>query len=736
MLLHEDWSDCVKVLITGGYGFIGSHVADRLNKEGHQVFILDNLSKGFTKNVKCKHNGYILDIENKKCEEVFKTNKFDVVIHLAAHTDAFSSVDNPAKNTKVNLMGLTNMLSLSTKYKIKKFIFASSCVVYGKCSDRIATELTIANPTSPYGISKLTGEMYCQKWQELYGLNTICLRLSNVYGPRQTNEGEGGLIATVINKIIKKQEMTILGSGNQTRDFIYVEDVADAIYRCINADVSGIYNVSSQSLTSINSIVEYLSEGLQVKVKNHKEDKSVDIFSGCLDNTKFKKCTDWVPLYNLEEGTSKTFKWFIANAEENKLQVSKKQKNENNIKGAIVPYLENFLGFAILILLSVLFKQGFMNNMSTYLIFYIVLIGIVYGTKQSVLAILLSGFIYVYTKISVGGEILALIYDTETVLQLAIFILLGLGVGYTIDKKELKFQDQLHEHELLSDNYNFLKEIHDETTEIREQLQAQISASEDSFGKVFSMTTQLDSLECEKIFYSAVNIVESVMKTDKVALFTTSKLGNYLRLAAKSAINDFDVPKSIKIAEDSEYYSVINNRITYTNRHFDTELPTMMAPICNADKVVAVIALYSVEFDNITLHYKNLLNVVSGLISSAINKAYTYAEAIMDKKYLGDTLILKGEYFEKILEIKNAAQNNVDADYCLVEIRNHNNFRLHELAHILNNNLRETDYVGMLNNEPYIMLSNSSPENCQLVISRLQKLGIDCILKDGEYVYA
>ena len=726
----------MKVLITGGYGFIGSHVADRLNKEGHQVFILDNLSTGRTNNVKFKHNGYILDIENKKCEEVFKTNKFDIVIHLAAHTDALGSIDNPAKDTKVNLMGLTNMLSLSTKYKIKKFIFASSCTVYGNSNELPIIEESCTDPLTPYGMSKLTGEMYCQKWRELYGLNTICLRLSSVYGPRQRSEGEGGVVASFIKKNIKQQEIAILGDGTHTRDFIYVEDVADAIYRCINADVSGIYNVSSGTQTSINSLIDIIGQQQSIKSKVHKETKSQVVYHICLNNSKFKKCTDWVPLYDLNEGINKTISWFVSNFQSKKTQRVKKSKSEKNIRTAIIPYIENLIGFFILLALSIFFKENFSNNISTYLLFYIVLMGVVYGTKQSIPAIILSSGIFIHSKLSTGGEVLAFIYDTQSILQLALFILLGLGVGYTVDKKELKYEGKNHEHELLLDNYNFLKEIHDETTMAKEQLQSQISSSEDSFGKVFSMTNQLDSLEPEKIFYSAINIVESVMKSNKVALYLINKTGDYLRLSAKSAQKDFTIPKSIKVENCSEFREVLETGNTFINRYFKSDTPIMMTPIFNGEKVVAIIGLYNVEFDNITLHYKNLFNVVTGLISSAINKAYAYNELVMDTKYLSGSSVLKGEYFKELIETKSMARNRFNIDFCLAEIINYDNFRLQELSHIINNTIRESDHIGMIEGVPYVMLANSSLEEAKNVMNRLKNMGIECSIKNSEVCYA
>ncbi|MDX1701172.1 MAG: NAD-dependent epimerase/dehydratase family protein, partial [Melioribacteraceae bacterium] len=209
----------MKVLITGGYGFIGSHVAERFYKEGYDVFILDNLITGNKNNVLFKHKGYQLSLGDVKCEEVFKANLFDVVVHLAAQVSVSESIINPKIDLESNVLGLVNLLTLAQKYKVQKFIFASSAAVYGSNVHIPLTEDDFCNPISPYGISKWVGESYCQKWNELYDLDTICFRFANVYGPRQSIRGEGGVVSIFMSRILKKEPLIIHGNGEQTRDF-------------------------------------------------------------------------------------------------------------------------------------------------------------------------------------------------------------------------------------------------------------------------------------------------------------------------------------------------------------------------------------------------------------------------------------------------------------------------------------------------------------------------------------
>ena len=203
----------MKVLITGGYGFIGSHVAERFFNEGHEVFIIDNLSSGKKENITFKHEHYRVSVIDSCCEQVFQAYNFDIVVHLAAQVSVAKSIINPRLDTEINTVGLVNMLSLSHKYNVKKFIFASSAAVYGMNEKIPLTEDFPCSPISPYGISKWIGESYCQKWKELYGLDSVVFRFSNVYGPRQSNEGEGGVVSIFLDSLLKGKPLEVFCDG-------------------------------------------------------------------------------------------------------------------------------------------------------------------------------------------------------------------------------------------------------------------------------------------------------------------------------------------------------------------------------------------------------------------------------------------------------------------------------------------------------------------------------------------
>ena len=210
----------MKVLVTGGAGFIGSHVVDRLLQEGHDVVVVDNLVTGKRKNVPKVAQFYKLDIENPKLERIFRNERPAVVFHLAAQMNVRRSVEDPMFDAQVNVLGTLNVLEQASKHGARKVIFSSSGgAIYGEQLAFPAPESHITQPLSPYGISKLCGEHYLSYYHRLSGIQVVSLRYANVYGPRQDPDGEAGVVAIFIQKMLHGEQAVVNGNGRQTRDF-------------------------------------------------------------------------------------------------------------------------------------------------------------------------------------------------------------------------------------------------------------------------------------------------------------------------------------------------------------------------------------------------------------------------------------------------------------------------------------------------------------------------------------
>lgn len=253
-----DWK---RALVTGGAGFIGSHIVKKIIELEKEVTVLDNLSVGAEENLplNVKNVKFIQgDIRDKKIlQESMKD--CDVVFHNAAFVSIRGSFTEVRKDLENNCLGTLNVLEAAVDNNVKKLIFASSMAVYGETKSLPAKETDTVNPMSPYGLSKLRGEMYCRIFEERYGLKTISLRYFNTYGIGQTESSYVGVITTFINQVLKNEPLTIFGDGKQTRDFVWVEDVAKANMLAADLNISNkIFNVASGVETSINQIADML----------------------------------------------------------------------------------------------------------------------------------------------------------------------------------------------------------------------------------------------------------------------------------------------------------------------------------------------------------------------------------------------------------------------------------------------------------------------------------------------
>jgi UDP-glucose 4-epimerase len=302
----------VKIMVTGGAGFIGSNVADRFIQEGHEVTIIDNLSTGLESNLNKKAKFHQVDIRSAVIGKIFEKAKPDILCHHAAQIDVRKSTDDPIFDADVNILGSLNLLNACVKHKVKKVVFASTGgAIYGEQDYFPADEKHPANPLSPYGVTKLTIEKYLHFYRETYGLDYVSLRYANVYGPRQNPFGEAGVVAIFAERLLSGRKAIIYGDGKRTRDFVFVDDVVEANLLALNYPKSDIFNIGTGIETDINSIFRTLKKATGSKQKEiHAPPKPGEQERSVLDHSKAETLLKWKPKCELPEGMARTVEFF------------------------------------------------------------------------------------------------------------------------------------------------------------------------------------------------------------------------------------------------------------------------------------------------------------------------------------------------------------------------------------------------------------------------------------------
>jgi UDP-glucose 4-epimerase len=303
-----------KILITGGAGFIGSHVADGYLALGHEVVVVDDLSTGHRANLSDRARLYEADLTDAALARILERERPDVVNHHAAQKSVRLSVEDPAEDARINIIGSLRLLELSRRHGVKKVVFISTGgAIYGEEAPIPTPEEAPAWPVSPYGIAKLSVEHYLFYYGVQFGMPYVVLRYANIYGPRQDPHGEAGVVAIFVERLLDGQECTIYGDGEQTRDYVYVGDLVRANVAALDEKVHGIYNIGTGRETSVNELYQRLQAVMRVnRSPRHAPARPGEQRRSAVDIRKAAREMGWRPEVALPEGLARTVEYFQA----------------------------------------------------------------------------------------------------------------------------------------------------------------------------------------------------------------------------------------------------------------------------------------------------------------------------------------------------------------------------------------------------------------------------------------
>ncbi len=306
-----------KILVTGGAGFIGSHVSDAFREAGHEVHVMDDFSSGREENVPEGAVVHRMDIRSEEAAAVMARERFGVLCHHAAQMDVRRSVADPSYDAQVNILGFLNLMEAGRENGLEKVLFASTGgAIYGEPDYTPQDELHPLRPLSPYGITKLCTEKYLFYYKEQYGIKYVALRYANVYGPRQNPHGEAGVVAIFTERMLQGKQPFINGDGLQTRDYVFVGDVVRANLAALEYDASGIFNVGTGIETNVVELFRTIRDLIDPSIpEEHAPGKPGEQRRSVLGYDLAKRVLGWSPTVSLKDGIRQTVAWFRARAE-------------------------------------------------------------------------------------------------------------------------------------------------------------------------------------------------------------------------------------------------------------------------------------------------------------------------------------------------------------------------------------------------------------------------------------
>ena len=712
----------MKILVTGGYGFIGSHLVERLAKEKHDITIIDDFSTGNISNLNSNATLFKMGVEEAKLEKIFLDFKFDVVVHLAFKLLPKEDDKEFGRIYHSNTVGLSNVLYFSQKYLVKKVIVISSYQVYGNQDKFPILESSPIDLENEKVGSYLEREHFCKKYREK-GLNVVVLRLGSIYGPRQPEN--------FINRAINnnsENEVENITVMNQMKDYIYISDAVEAIYKTCENKTSNILNISSATCLMRSEIQEIINENIVSNNKmlfNYIEEHTKAKY--LLDNKKASLELDWAPKYSIEEGIRKTVNWSLKNNGKNNKQFNEEHSLYNNIKtkwflSSAHKYFENFVLFISFLVLMMFLEQRFSLKVDL-LIIYIVLVNVYYGWWQGIIAVFLSVFAYFGIKMGYENSTITGVFENlNQALYIAMYFILGGTTGYFVDRIRAEKADLQSEINSIKEELLLTNNMYNKSIEIKNSLQETIESNEDSLGKIFNVISRLDNVIPEQILSEAAMVFSKMLKTESVHLYYLDSRKN-LRLAAVRG--EIKYRRSLLDKDYDFLESVIDGGNTFINKEFIKDYPMVCAPIIEDGHTRAIVFLDGLEFRSLTYQFFNTLKVLTYLISNSISKATDYEKAIQDKKYYKNTYIMKKDWFEMLIREKQMKLSDSELPFYRLVFKkdiNENNIKIYNRV---KNLFRESDYIGEVDDiKLAILLVNTKRDEVVVIETRLKCLGI------------
>lgn len=706
----------MNILITGDLSSLSICLATRFSKEGHRV-ILAGSDPGFQTAEPPRVTFHSISVGDVLFPKTISRYRFDAVVFFGSREECLGTAVGLASGEMLD--GLSNTLEMVKNDKLDQFFFVSSTEIYGNLQE--TEEGVQVDPISVNGYALTSAEEICQYYQHEYSLGLTICRIPHLYGL----EGDNGFLPKLVDQFHKKSKITMPGRQDTKIDFLHCLDLAEFILLALtksDRQRSQLFNLSSAGPMTMGDLAALINDHFPAVTVNFNQENL--ILTRTVNSIKAREALRWIPKHTIERDLPTLLEAWRPDSESKKSGFKKISQKLGVLK-PVVRWIELLAGAGGVYYLTSLTKTILQFRYIDFRLLYVVLLGATHGTAFGLIAAVIASGLALLSWYEKGSNFSMLIYNVENWIPFALYLLAGGITGYLHDKHENEIRFQQEQVELIQEKYKFLYGVYDEISSIKDQFREQLMGYRDSFGRIYHVTTQLNSLQEEDIMLSALGVLEDVLENDSIAIYSLDENQVFGRLQVCSQPLRASLPKSIKLQDFPELISKIGEGEVYQNNEIKPDYPTYFAPILDGETPVAGIAIWDASFEQFSLQYYNLVKVITGLIQSALVRAALFKHANADKLYLPNTRILKSDAFKEILSAKSKMETSQVAEYEVIRILNEFD-DVEKASLLMESGIRTTDYIGVLEDgQCYILLSQTDWLNAFNVLSRLHNVGID-----------
>lgn len=706
----------MRILFIGNFDIAGKYLSERLAKEGYDIVWATSEPVLTLWEGRFKGTVYRGQWRKSDYHRMINLNSTNGVVYMTgSHREHYEG------NTdyKTHIKSLTDVLSVLSQYPKIRFIYFSSI------------ELAYKGPYTPVLADLAAGEMLVDTYRQNYQIPVLILRFGLVYG--NSDFRNMGFIGYELGRLLENKPIKSMYHKDSWIDTVYGEDAAEAVLRLMIMEKSGVYDICSGYPVTLEELYGTLIQvsGTEQKITylGEKQTGEREVFQG---SRSVKEDTGWMPRVLFHESGIRILRQSVNHRQEKVQQAGDgKTLRGKGIKWLSVPFLKNvaevFIFYAVSQFILNLMKDAADFRYIDVRLLFVVLTSSFYGTGMGIFAAILACLSYGYGLSKSGIDISYLMYSMNTWIPFIMYGIAGALVGYIVDKKQDEKDAAEENYENLNQKYVFLKELHSEALEIKGQLQRQIMTTKDSFGKAYEVAVELDTLEPDLILYKVVDILESVMECDKIAVCLFSQ-GNmeYARLKACSPRLHEEIQNSISMREYPVLLDKLQKKEMYVNAELLFGYPDFAAPILHEDEVIGFIATFDIGADKFTLYYQNLFRILVSLVERNLIKALKHEDALRAEMYYPNTELLCQKFFEDKAALMQEQKEQFHHTFLKLKIKADVLCSKEEMSEKLTTLIRGHDFAGIDRDGDYaVILINADEGALSMIRNRFRNRGLE-----------